>query len=189
MIRLIFAVAAVLSLLLCVAVCVLWVRSYRLTDSVELLHHSGAYSIESAAGRVKAIVWPGSPYGAIFTHSEPFEFRSSNDHPLFDVEFPTRYGFGYQTTWILVEAPGMRAGNFGPKYTSANQCILSLAAPHAFAAAVLFMFPSFWACSEFRRRRRQRNRCCGTCGYDLRASTELCPECGTVIRSTTATAA
>src|SRR5512133_1998907 len=35
---------------------------------------------------------------------------------------------------------------------------------------------------EFRRRFRIRNGLCTSCGYDLRASSEVCPECGQSVR-------
>ncbi|HEY2585846.1 MAG TPA: zinc ribbon domain-containing protein [Tepidisphaeraceae bacterium] len=46
--------------------------------------------------------------------------------------------------------------------------------PAAFALPVLLT----WALAVIRRRRRIRHGLCPACGYDLRASTERCPECG-----------
>jgi hypothetical protein len=50
-------------------------------------------------------------------------------------------------------------------------------------AVLLMAMPTAWALlaeSRARRRRwRARHGCCNNCGYDLRASPERCPECGT----------
>jgi predicted amidophosphoribosyltransferase len=56
--------------------------------------------------------------------------------------------------------------------------------PH-WAASLLFLLAAtpFLARVRraWRRRRRLRDHLCLLCGYDLRASESLCPECGTAI--------
>jgi hypothetical protein len=39
---------------------------------------------------------------------------------------------------------------------------------------------TIWPLVWFRRRRTHRAGCCVACGYDLRATPERCPECGTI---------
>ena len=42
----------------------------------------------------------------------------------------------------------------------------------------LLVFPCPWLLGIIRARRRRRSGCCEVCGYDLRASPGVCPECG-----------
>jgi hypothetical protein len=46
--------------------------------------------------------------------------------------------------------------------------------------AITAVGPLYWIFVFHRRRRKMAIGCCASCGYDLRATPERCPECGTV---------
>jgi hypothetical protein len=75
-----------------------------------------------------------------------------------------------------VEGLGFKFGGLrGP-----DGSLWNLQIPYWFAAAVLLVAPTLWAVRTQRVRKRGRGGLCRKCGYDLRASGDVCPECGTV---------
>jgi hypothetical protein len=49
-----------------------------------------------------------------------------------------------------------------------------------FVTALSSLLPAAWIVLVLHRRRATKPGCCAKCGYDLRASPDRCPECGTV---------
>jgi hypothetical protein len=51
--------------------------------------------------------------------------------------------------------------------------------PHWFIAVISMLLPAWWLLRRHRAKRAARMGVCPSCGYDLRATPERCPECGT----------
>jgi hypothetical protein len=47
-------------------------------------------------------------------------------------------------------------------------------------AAITGLLPAAWIWRKVRRRQKRLVGCCSVCGYDLRATPDRCPECGTI---------
>jgi hypothetical protein len=164
-----------LSLLLCVAVCALWVHSYWRADyfahtGVKPRGHevrSSEITIQTHTGTVVAV----------FIEQR---FTISTDK-YFEV-FPRR--------WLLqsferAEAP------LGPISNRGGFAYNAVSGPRPVVREVWFSFP-LWlpaalcallpAVRLYRRLLpRLRSGLCRQCGYDLRATLGLCPECGTFV--------
>jgi hypothetical protein len=77
----------------------------------------------------------------------------------------------------VAESAGSVAGPLAPpvvalgRYRGVNFHI-------AYAVTLFAALPAVWEIRRVRHRRRITSDMCAACGYDLRASPDRCPECG-----------
>ena len=224
--RRLFAFCSALSLLLFVAVCVLWVRTGWATDHLDLSHRSGRqWVLRSGWGRFQVTY-------------ERFYYERTDDRPLLDADHRARRGYYWRAYDDMARTYPVHGGWLGVRYgyeppgprppptpedfrrhrdawTALEARIKALRAierpdpqmsiqikldatrlsnsrprqhdrcwevqvPFWLAAAATAVLPTAWLGRWWVRRRRcDRAGLCHRCGYDLRATPDRCPECGT----------
>ena len=174
--RRLFTLCSLLSLVLCVAVCALWVRSYWVADVVFPVTPSDGPAGDEASLRIV------SSHGRLVERREctySWNVDAPPDWVPRTRPAPTRrtwanlLGFGLDYRWET------RTPFSGP-VTTVWRDVWVPYWPVALAAAVL---PLTRASRAARRSLRSRRGRCPVCGYDLRASPDRCPECGTPVKS------
>jgi hypothetical protein len=177
--RHVFTILSALSLLLCVATCVLWVRSYWRCDQLsafivkERRQFCGCTSL-STWGFVQVEVFHN--HGAVHYNGpmhEGFNWGcgsvEADNTPWDTIWERLRLGFQYEHDLGDANNPRRRVEYW--RYW--------LRAPDWLIALILGFTPTFRIWKMMCRRERVVAGRCPVCGYDLRASPERCPECGT----------
>ena len=166
--RRLFTLCTALSLLLCVAVCVLWVRSYWRNEYV--IWSNGdpiqRVSIQVSSGAAK-VTW--ARYVPNVELDEPWLQVYSSPKP-YDLYRDVRDSTEWHRTWM-----GFVYGGEDWQFRKWLRCVVL---PLWFPFVVFFVPPALWLMSRHSRYRRHRLGLCVHCGYDLRASPGRCPECG-----------
>jgi hypothetical protein len=159
-----FNLASVVSALLFVGVCVLWGRSHWLAESVILPMGKGAVLIENLRGAF--VLTPVGDRSRV-RHEIPRYQRSPA------MSFEPAYWSGSPEEFYFM--------GFG-RYVVKGGGYLTLVAPSWFLAAACLLPAATWWVARLRRGRREVRGAglCPSCGYDLRATTDRCPECGAV---------
>ena len=175
MARRLFTILPALSLLLCVAVVVLWVRSYWRHDTASCWRGRYACSFGSSGGAI-VLSFPLDYYRnmppGVHYHYHAFRQSPGRTMSMYRAGRPGVLG----VAWYY-DPPRSY-----PYDNRDGVTFRVLVFPHALLAGMLFILPLAWAVSARRRRQRVvrlRLGRCASCGYDLRATPGRCPECGT----------
>jgi hypothetical protein len=165
--RLVLAVIAIFCLLAGAASASIWTRSYFHTDRVQWQSTGAWQAVLSGHGRGLYI------YAANGNFTAPFNGLPAHDSkaPVSDivtdqwlVPYPRQFlGFAYGT-------------GSGSGYTFGYIVVI----PYWFTTFVPWMVTAWWIRKLWQSRHAVAAGCCRVCGYDLRATPDRCPECGTV---------
>ena len=151
-----------LSLLLCVAVLALWVRSYFRSDGF-------GYQQRCSEEEPRGDYWLYSTRGRIRFLTALIGLEEKETGPFWKSGFPDDPYRMEETGWYVLS---WELAHY-PSYAHVST-------PHWVPAMLLAAAPSGALLARLRRRRRRsRGGLCPQCGYDLRATPGRCPECGT----------
>jgi hypothetical protein len=173
---------SVLSLLLCVAVCGLWVRSYRADEGGSLSRYRSC-NVASRAGRVALWVstrceWQYAPNRAgnqlVKETTYAISRRWTGDRRRCPLALAFTLALGGDS---FAFARDEVDGSGGTVHMAFDERFSYVYFPHWCLAAALAV-PAVAHAIVARRGRAENRNVCQTCGYDLRATPERCPECG-----------
>lgn len=173
----------ILSLLLCVCCIIFWLRSYYVADQV-CWGRSRSVDDPSKTNRYL----PSRLLVAATTTSGDLTLGRTCIGPLFLGSLgPDRDGFSYSRQETATESSDMlNWSHLGFKYykfeLADHLSIRALAIPLWSLTLISSFPPLIWLVNRLRRKRRLPTAC-PTCGYDLRATPDLCPECGSCKKS------
>lgn len=177
---------AALSMLLCIATIALWVRSYQRQGWVRWTHKGSArchaLSLGNYPGRLSvAIAWQAAdakPWQMGDSSLPPMSaepgFRSWSGETPRSTDTYDAYAMTLPDRPDLYQFAGI-AWYDDYSYTST----WNLLVPHRYIVLLATALPLRWLWLRYRAVHRARRKRCIVCGYDLRATPERCPECGT----------
>jgi hypothetical protein len=167
--RHLFTLCSAVSLLLCVAVCVLWLQGHRIKVA---LGGGGTATVENRQVEFKWIY----EYGELLLDEDWTQTLGGRLRTLLRTDYAA-YGFR-MTLGEERRGDGLPSPLVHPRIGR----YFGVGVPLWFVAVMAAPLPMGWLLRR-RVKRRQEQRAlrgrCVACGYDLRASPDCCPECGT----------
>jgi hypothetical protein len=166
--RKLFTLAAGVSAVLCAGACALWVRSFWVGEEWDRDVPGGRVGVGSSHGQVW---WVRSdfrrstfnPYGPSGYHTYPAATDAWDTAPTSWSFAGFRWMNYYNSFGTLGPGPDVRA------FTMPDWALVLVAG----------ILPGRWLVTRMRRHRHGPGSC-RACGYDLRATPDRCPECGSV---------
>jgi len=175
--RWLFNISAAMSLLLCVLIFGLWLRSYTSRDEVLWM----SWNSKIVRYSEKAVAWDQGQLDVVY-HSVDYPpgWTWANDPRKAGWRFFS-YPLGPGTlewNWWRYESngAGVGRGRLMGSFDRAYKIEVAMG-PLIVLTAIT---PAWWIWTALRRRNKRMPGYCRVCGYDLRATPERCPECGTV---------
>jgi hypothetical protein len=189
MFRHLFTLLSALSLLLCLSACVVWIRSYVVSDSLYtgIWHFTGILGDESAwwllAGRG----------GVGIGHRTQTTYESARADSASQPVDQREYACNQVRPARPLDVPGPAAGilrRLGFRYendpmdgmepTTVKGYYREWDTPLWIVCLLFAWLPALWLRGHQKRKRASAIGRCAECGYDLRATPTRCPECGAV---------
>jgi hypothetical protein len=175
---------AAVSLLLLIATSLMWVRSYWYFDEYRSVNPGNGQLIDllSVYGGVQV----GKAENVHNTNGElGWTWDTSSSTPLDPNHWATVPSSQWQA--LTGPSPDRVIRGFGFRLIwgdlAKSMPFWTLRIPYGFLLIVSAGFPALFAARWLRSKRASRRRRegrCASCGYDLRATAERCPECGSV---------
>ena len=169
----------VLSLVLMVLVAALWVRSYRFTDALFWESAGRGHALSTARGRL-VWNWNWNPPSTAPARQPRRRFDYHRMQPYTAPTYASAYGsFQLGDTFPQWQFAGLNW--YGVRSAGGIRSATGVM-PLAYLAAATALLPTSMALRQarsfLRSTRAHRRNVCHSCGYDLRATPERCPECG-----------
>ena len=177
--RRLFTLCSAVSLLLCVAACVLWVRSYFVSDHVHLIRYTTVDTVET---RWQVRVTKGGLVCSRRTYLGVVPAGPSEPGESVRVHYMTQPPIGTADLFLNKRAFRLLGFRWRQRSISDEDGITyvrgtAAAVPFWALCAVSAVLPYWWSRVRRRRQLRMEYGLCPACGEDLYASTERCPEC------------
>ncbi len=168
--RRVFTLCSAFSLLLCVVVCVLWVRSYFSWQKVKLAWGTGQLLVETTPGHIGFSLCWGEGFGQTMEYWEDASIALGRSTEEMRAGWPKD---AYWDRWGMCYFAGHVDFPL-------RQSLRVFMASSWQVVAVLATCPTLLLLRRFRcRLGRHGDGLCPACGYDLRATPDRGPECGT----------
>jgi hypothetical protein len=186
--RHLFTLCSAVSLLLCVGTCVFSWRGYRSVDELQVGYVWYAQSGDYDARRFVMSSYTHTMAFALHRYDArtSFQRQMSGGVPSFRKDHPSGTRFEVKRGVSMWPRLASEMG-FGAVHEDHNGSGLhwgywKLSVRPWLPVILLAVAPILWVRNQlrvFRARHANRIGLCPTCGYDLRASPDRCPECGT----------
>ncbi len=179
------AIFLAVSLLVCVSVCVLWVRSYWHGDRVDAFVKGSAY--RQTPVWMFALVSGNGGFGISQTHGNAYYTDEETWRRVLERNPERRRSYYRPQPAVYPQwTPGQSEWRWaGFQWTRSERLDLnswsiqrSVVLPYWLPCLITAVPPALWMRARLVRSRSERRGLCPACGYDLRGTPQRCPECG-----------